>query len=179
MMSSHGVQADVESFHALHGQIDPLTPSSTDGATLQLRIDLITEEFDELIDELVKLQVDALHTTPKIAELDRLAHIAKEIADLIYVSVGTASVLGIDIAPVWEAVHESNMKKADGPLRLDGKRLKPPDWKPPNIVAIIREQQAESDFSTRAITPIQAERVQAEKDTAEQRAIAKAARENA
>lgn len=150
MMSAHGIQADVEAFHASHGQVDPKTPRSAHSQTLQLRIDLITEEFDELIQELVFLQAEGVRPS-KIVTFNRLAATAKEIADLIYVAVGTASVLGIDLAPVWEAVQESNMAKADGPLRLDGKRLKPPGWKPPDIVSIIREQQAESDFADRSI----------------------------
>jgi predicted HAD superfamily Cof-like phosphohydrolase len=68
--------------------------------------------------------------------------LAKELVDVIYIALGTANDWGIDLQPVFEAVHLSNMDK----LRLgaatdgDGKVLKPQGWKPPNIVGLLREQ---------------------------------------
>lgn len=148
-LSIFGVQTDIEAFMAAMGQAVPDTPQVVSNGTLRLRIDLITEEFDELIHELHELERDPDHT--RIVELGRLAKIAKEICDLVYVAVGTASTMGIDLEEVWEAVHESNMEKAGGPVRPDGKRLKPEGWTPPDITSIIREQQAESDFADRSI----------------------------
>lgn len=45
----------------------------------------------------------------------------------------SAEGLGVELAPFFEEVHRTNMLKADGPIREDGKRLKPPGWKPPRI----------------------------------------------
>lgn len=70
-----------------------------------------------------------------------LAHIARELADLLYTTYGTAVSLGIDIRPVFEAVDASNMAKVGGAVRADGKVLKPPGWEPPDIEAIIAAQQ--------------------------------------
>lgn len=41
--------------------------------------------------------------------------------------------LGIDLRPFFDEVHRTNMLKAGGPVREDGKKLKPPGWKPPRI----------------------------------------------
>jgi predicted HAD superfamily Cof-like phosphohydrolase len=53
--------------------------------------------------------------------------------------------LGIDGAPI-AAVHEANMKKVSGEVRADGKRLKPPGWKPPdiNLELIVQTRQAKA-----------------------------------
>jgi predicted HAD superfamily Cof-like phosphohydrolase len=147
-MTVQGIQADVDRFMQMIGQPMPDYPQNVDPAILQLRIDLITEEFDETVDALVKLQQPNLDA-PKERVL--LAEVADGIVDLLYVAVGTASTLGIDLEEVWEAVQRSNMAKAGGPVREDGKRLKPDGWKPPNIAVIIREQIAEHDFADRSI----------------------------
>lgn len=76
-----------------------------------------------------------------VSEQD-LAHIAKEAMDLIYVVVGRLLVYGIDPQPIWEAVHKSNMAKAMGPRREDGKILKPKGWKAPDIQEILEQQGA-------------------------------------
>lgn len=90
-----------------------------------LRVELITEEFRELIDAM--------------GESD-ITHIAKEMCDLLYVVFGSAVAYGIDLDPLFELVHESNMAKAKGPLRPDGKRLKPEGWRPPALGEEIRRQ---------------------------------------
>lgn len=44
--------------------------------------------------------------------------------------------LGIDLRPFFLEVHRTNMLKTTGPVREDGKRLKPEGWKPPRILAM-------------------------------------------
>lgn len=84
----------------------------------KLRATLIMEESTELCEALLrKDQVE----------------IVDGMCDLIYVVLGTAVALGIDLEPYFNEVHRTNMLKAAGPLREDGKRLKPPDWQPPRI----------------------------------------------
>lgn len=67
---------------------------------------------------------------------DRWA-IAKELADLVYVCYGTALVYNIDLDVALAQVHFSNMTKLgdDGHpiLREDGKVLKGPNYKPPDM----------------------------------------------
>ncbi|MEV4454498.1 hypothetical protein [Microbispora sp. NPDC049633] len=91
-------------------------------ALLKLRLTLIEEEFKE-----VKAELEA-----GIRQDGVLAHLAKELADLLYVTYGTAQILDIPLDWVFEAVHANNMTKVDpetGQVRKreDGKILKP-DW---------------------------------------------------
>lgn len=92
----------------------------------ELRRELIKEEVQETIDAIWR---------------DDLVEIAGGIADSIVVLLGTAVTYGIDMRPIWNEVHRTNMLKKGGKLREDGKRLKPEGWKPPEIKRIIESQQ--------------------------------------
>lgn len=75
---------------------------------------------------------------------------ADALADLLYVVYGAAVAWGIHIDPVFGAVHNANMEKF-GPgsySREDGKWLRPPDWTPPNIAAVLRAQGWGDDLGT-------------------------------
>lgn len=91
-----------------------------------LRMRLIAEEFEELDEAL----------------LDRdMVGVADALADLVYVVIGMADVMGIDFDSVFREVHRSNMSKLgdDGlPVRReDGKVLKGPGFVEPNLSRII------------------------------------------
>ena len=77
-----------------------------------------------------------------------LVGVADALADIVYVAYGTAHVYGIDLDAVLDAVHTSNMTKlgADGrPVRRpDGKILKGPDYRPPEIAAVLHRLVAET-----------------------------------
>ena len=90
-----------------------------------LRISLMQEEFDELVESMYN---------------GDMSGIAKELTDLIYVVLGTSIVYGIDLAPIFNVVHESNMKKIGGSRRFDGKVLKPEGWRAPDINQLLIEQ---------------------------------------
>lgn len=72
-----------------------------------------------------------------------IVEVADAIADIIYVTAGTAIEYGLGSAleSVLAEVHRSNMAKRfeDGLFhrRHDGKIMKPPDWSPPNIEAML------------------------------------------
>ena len=70
-----------------------------------------------------------------------LAAVAKEMADLLYVTYGTAVSYGIDMEPVFQEVHRSNLSKVGGYKRADGKWVKPPTYSPADIVSILEAQQ--------------------------------------
>jgi len=121
---------DIQNFH---DAIDaPIASGPTDLSTERflLRKSLIKEEYEELMEALDEAE---------------LAHIAKEAADLLVVVLGTMVEYGIPFDAIWQAVHESNMAKAGGPKRADGKALKPPGWKPPDIQGIIDRARELSD----------------------------------
>lgn len=63
--------------------------------------------------------------------------------DLIVVTLGTTVRMGIDLDPFMAEVHRTNMTKKDGPIREDGKRLKPEGWEPPNLAAVFRKEYPE------------------------------------
>jgi predicted HAD superfamily Cof-like phosphohydrolase len=94
--------------------------------TKHLRVRLIQEEFDEL--------KEAMAT-------GNLAAVAKEMADLLYVTYGTAVSYGIDMEAVFREVHRSNLSKVGGYKRADGKWVKPPTYSPADIEPIVEVQR--------------------------------------
>lgn len=95
----------------------------------QLRKTLIIEEAKEVSEELDKTQ--------------NLQDLAKELADLLYVTYGTIVSYGLqEVMPkVFEEVHRSNMSKLeDGKVlrREDGKALKGKHYSPADINSILQ-----------------------------------------
>ena len=93
---------------------------------------LITEEFKEF------LEAEALlYLTSSKPKEDCL----KELADLVYVCYQYASNMGWNLDEAMHRVHESNMSKLDNegnPIyREDGKVLKGPNYKPPNLEDLV------------------------------------------
>ncbi len=104
------------------------SPGIPDERTQALRIRLITEEYVEL-------------TTALTA--GDLPEIADGIADLIYVCIGTAVRLGLDLPQIWQAVACANLAKF-GPgshREPDGKISKPANWRHPDIAVILANQR--------------------------------------
>lgn len=121
----HEAQKMVREFHETFGLHVAECPGVPDEKTETLRVRLIQEEFDEL-----KEAVEARH----------LPHVAKELADLLYVVYGTAVSYGIDVEPVFQEVQRSNMSKGGGYSRADGKWVKPPTYSPANVEPILARQ---------------------------------------
>lgn len=140
----------IQEFHRVFGRIpDPTTPTITDLDSRILRATLILEEFEELLTELgLKLRYDVIDDLFKFDIISNhkidLAKVAKEISDLLYVTYGTASSMGLPIDEVYNAVHESNMSKLgnNGEVirREDGKVLKGPNYKEPDVQLIIERK---------------------------------------
>jgi len=107
------------------------TPSIPDEPTQVLRKRLIQEEFEELQEAM--------------QEKD-LSSIAKELADLLYVVYGTAVSLGIDMEPVFQEVHRSNMSKVGGYKREDGKWVKPATYSPAALERILEAQTVSQEI---------------------------------
>ena len=95
-------------------------------------MNLITEEFKEF------LQADGmLFRHGSNVQVECL----KELADLVYVCYQYAANMGWDLDEAMYRVHESNMSKLDEdgkPIyREDGKVLKGPNYKPPNLEDLV------------------------------------------
>lgn len=116
----------VTEFHEAFGLTQNAKPILPAQDIRDLRIKLLTEEFNE-------------YNTAE-AEND-LVEIADALADIIYIACGTAVAYGIPLDKVFAEVHRSNMAKLgpDGkPIyRDDGKVLKPAGWTPPNVKSIL------------------------------------------
>ena len=143
------VRGKVLEFHrAMDVSILPF-PQVPSEERVRLRLRLITEEFFEAIESVLPPRVpgmwrlmkslirDYINLTPVKVDMPNFA---RELTDLDYVVEGTRQEFGIDGGPVLEEVHAANMRKLGGPIRADGKRLKPPGWKPPDIDAVLRKQ---------------------------------------
>lgn len=154
LMTDH--QLDVEEMHHKMGKHTPYVPTPPSPEESVVRARLVMEEALELCDALgVTVQV-ADHTVYKLDKslkglqlfADRtvnqsnLADIAKECADVIVVTTGTASVCGIKMKPVQEAVDANNLAKfgPGGYLDSNGKWQKPPGHKKPDIMSILKSQ---------------------------------------
>lgn len=82
--------------------------------------------------------------------------VAKELADVLYVTYGAADALGIDLPAVFVEVHRSNMSKvdADGNVlrRADGKVLKGPGYQPPDLEGLVEWPSADRTPSSTSQT---------------------------
>ena len=107
-------------------------PKFPNDNTVNARIDLIHEEFDEL--------KQAIYSDEARNE-GTLVAIADALTDILYVTYGMAHSFGIDIDECFRTVHVSNMSKLDEdgkPIyRDDGKVLKGPNYRPPNLKEIM------------------------------------------
>lgn len=125
-------QRMVREFHKAFGHDYRDQPDANVELGVQsLRLDLIQEELDELND----------------AMLDRnIVEVADALADLLYVVYGTAVVFGIDMEPIVQEVHRSNMSKIalDGSVEYDerGKVMKPDTFEEPQLRGLLRQQGA-------------------------------------
>lgn len=111
-------------FHKTYGV--PINVPFTE-ELVDLRVSLCVEECKEVEEELWL-------NSPEFIDKKRLT---KELADLLYVTIGTAVTFGLPLEEVFNEVHKSNMSKLgeDGkPIyREDGKVLKGPNYKEPDL----------------------------------------------
>jgi len=125
----HSAQLNLRDFHEKFGLTINDTPTIPGDDVLQFRVNLINEEAEEF---------------EQAAKARNLVEMADALADVIYVALGAAVSLGIDLAPVFEEVHRSNMTKvwSDGHVRRreDGKVIKPPTYSPANIAQELERQ---------------------------------------
>ena len=122
----------VKEFMKVFGQEVKEEPKFPNDNTVNARIDLIHEEFDEL--------KQAIYSDEARNE-GTLVAIADALTDILYVTYGMAHSFGIDIDECFRTVHVSNMSKLDEdgkPIyRDDGKVLKGPNYRPPNLKEIM------------------------------------------
>ena len=116
----------VREFHETYGLPIKQDGPGIVGDRLSLRLELIREEYAELI--------DAVHQNDIVETADALG-------DLVYVIYGMALEFGIPLDQVLEEIQGSNMSKLgeDGkPIYAsNGKVMKGPHFRPPNLKKVL------------------------------------------
>lgn len=134
-------------FHTAVNQPVLVAPQVPDEKRVRLRAFLMAEEFFETMramfpdsTNLIKAEGEVLRIC-ELAKIDvNMPELADGMADLDYVVEGTRLEFGIDGGPIAAEVHRANMTKATGPISPEGKRLKPPGFKPPDIEGELKKQ---------------------------------------
>jgi len=98
---------------AFHEKFDRPVGTTPELSNRDFRIGLIRDEIHEL--ELATLKGDLVESVDALA-------------DILYVTLGTAVEWGVDMQEIFEIVHGANMRKIGGEVRGDGKVLKPDGW---------------------------------------------------
>lgn len=138
----HKAQEQVEAFHRAIEQTVGVSPAIRDA---ELRASLVFEEAFETVaaiigmkraQEMLRAKADEVRCVT--AEPD-LVEAVDGMCDTLVVVYGTAVAFGVDLEPFFDEVNRTNMAKVSGPVRADGKRLKPPGWKPPRIREMLEE----------------------------------------
>ena len=117
-------------WHFMHsfGQETLAKPTLPHVDLAELRLDLIQEEVDELVEA--------------IANKD-MVEIADALTDILYVVYGAGHTFGIDLDECFTEVHASNMSKLgdDGtPIKADnGKVMKGPGFFAPDLESILNQ----------------------------------------
>ena len=112
----------VKQFMQTFGQEVKTKASFSDEKTNQLRLDLISEELEELKNAM---------------ESKDLLEVADALTDILYVTYGAGHAFGINLDKCFDEVQNSNMSKldADGkPIYNEsGKVMKGPDYFKPDL----------------------------------------------
>lgn len=121
-MNQH--QKWVRDFHIKYGEYSDTPIMLTEKARLR-RARLIVSEAAEFVDAASKGDMDEM---------------CDALADLLYVTYGSAVEMGVDIEPIFAEVQRSNMTKDGGGQDSGGKILKGPNFSPPDLAKVLREQ---------------------------------------
>ena len=111
---------------------------------VRLRLNLIAEESFEIFEACgidVKDLKEQLFSKIRESELNiDLPKLADGFGDTDYVVEGARLEFGIDGESIADEIQAANMRKTNGPIREDGKRLKPPGWVGPDIEKVLKAQ---------------------------------------
>lgn len=143
------IRAKLIEFH--HAMDVPVLDKPTVPATdrVKLRLALIGEEFMELLEaagcelqwlDYASQEINTAISTVQVRRGVDVPDFADALADLAYVIEGANLEFGINSEPILAEVHRANMAKGGGPVREDGKRLKPEGWTPPDVAGELRKQ---------------------------------------
>lgn len=130
------IHTAVTNFHEKYGHPIRSTPTGhIPLAEADLALDLISEEFDELVDAVFNFDDREVTHEPNIVE------IADALGDIVWTAYSAAIRHGIDLDLVLAEIARSNDTKtpAAGP---GAKIQKGPDYSAPDIARVLRTQPA-------------------------------------
>ena len=118
----------IQQFHSKVLGIEDTKPTLTLPVEFSQRVKFLEEEIEELGQ----------------AYIDKdLVGVADALADLVYVAIGTAHMMGIPFDQVFKVVHAANMRKLRGMTKrgMAYDAIKPEGWVGPEaeIAAILKE----------------------------------------
>lgn len=135
---------DVAAFHAKFMVPVSPKPAFLDSEALQFRVKFMKEELTEFEDTHFTRDIDGA---------------ADALADLVYVAMGTAHMMGIPWQRVWDSIQTANMaKRMAKPDGSDSKRgspldvVKPEGWKAPDHTFALAD--AGFNYSVSPLDPI-------------------------
>lgn len=148
---AQSIRANVAQFHRVTDNPVLEYPQVPPRERCTLRMALIAEEFFEVAEAMyagnpdVHWQLEVIRDSftsiiEKYEPAPDVVALADGLCDLDYVVEGTRLEFGIDGAPVLAEAQKSNLSKTDAPRRSDGKTLKGPNYTPPDIARVLREQ---------------------------------------
>lgn len=140
-------EALVRDFHSRYGLPVVDDAPSADRDRVHMRLALVVEEAAELVAAVygtdAARHLEEAFTRAVAADDGRrdVVAAADALGDLVYVVYGMALELGVPLPEVLAEIHASNLSKlgADGRpvLRADGKVLKGPDYRPPDVAGVL------------------------------------------
>ncbi len=105
---------------------------------------LVAEEANEFLEACAILKKEP-------QKRENHVEVLKELADLTYVAYQFAAAYGLDLDAAMDRVYESNMSKLDDDgkpqYRSDGKVLKGPNYKKPDLYDLVQLQNIPYDTS--------------------------------
>lgn len=139
--------SEFHSVYSLPNRVDAHQPATLDFDRLHMRMNLIGEEFTELVTAVYGEEAGRAisEARAKARDLDDhtrdLVETADALGDLVYVVYGMALEAGIDLPAVLGEIQRSNLSKllpsGSVVLRTDGKVLKGPDFVEPDIARVL------------------------------------------
>lgn len=121
---------DVGEFHAKFSNLNLVLPTWRSSGVPHLLSD---KDFGDRL----TFMLEELAETAAAHRAKDLVKVVDGIADLVWVSLGTAHFMMLPFNDVWEEVYRANMDKAFMPENKFGVG-KPPGWREPGITAILK-----------------------------------------
>jgi predicted HAD superfamily Cof-like phosphohydrolase len=144
----------IREFMQKAGQETPGQPTPPSAAIRVLRAKLILEEALETVEALgvdVRVSGGGASHISLVDDPEMIFEVVREpdlegvvdgCADISVVTIGTLVAFGVDDEPILEEVDSANLRKfaAGSYVRDDGKWMKPPDWRKPDILGVVERQ---------------------------------------